>query len=108
MHSFTTHSSLETHRLRYHVTNIVIHCKTLHNPTLVVCYSYSKNSIEIFYQALFKKNYYFNIIVYYDGEYLIVTILCNLAIYFHIISSVEAFNSDLESYIICRCYQVGV
>ena len=34
-----TYSSLETLKLRLRVTNITIHCKTLHNPTLVVCYS---------------------------------------------------------------------
>ena len=34
-----THSSLETLGLRLCVTNIAIHCKTLHNPMLVVCYS---------------------------------------------------------------------
>ena len=39
MQGFTTHSSLETVRLRLRVTNIVIRCKTLHNLTLVVCYS---------------------------------------------------------------------
>ena len=41
MQGFTTHSALETLRLRLRVTNIAIRCKTLHNPTLVVCYFYS-------------------------------------------------------------------
>ena len=40
MQGFTTHSALETLRLRLHVTNTAIRCKTLHNPTLVVCYFY--------------------------------------------------------------------
>ena len=40
MQGFTTHSALETLRLRLRVTNIAIRCKTLHNPTLVVCYFY--------------------------------------------------------------------
>ena len=44
MQGFTTHSALETLRLRLRVTNIAIRCKTLHNPTLVVCYFY----IDIF------------------------------------------------------------
>ena len=41
MQGFTTNSALETLRLRLRVTNIAIRCKTLHNPTLVVCYFYS-------------------------------------------------------------------
>ena len=41
MNSFTTHSSLET--LRLHLTNIAIRSKTLHSPTLVVCYFYIKD-----------------------------------------------------------------
>ena len=40
MWGFTTHSALETLRLRLRVTNIAIRCKTPHNPTLVVCYFY--------------------------------------------------------------------
>ena len=28
---------------RLRVTNIAIHCKTLHNPTLVVCYFYNQD-----------------------------------------------------------------
>ena len=43
MHGFTTHSALETLGLRLRVTNIAIRCKTLHNPTLVVCYFYNKH-----------------------------------------------------------------
>ena len=50
MQGFTTHSALETLRLRLRVTNIAIHCKTLHNPTLVVCYFYIINErIQIHY-----------------------------------------------------------
>ena len=45
MQGFTTHSALETLRLRLHVTNIAIRCKTLHNPTLGVCYFYIKVQI---------------------------------------------------------------
>ena len=41
MQGFTTHSALETLRLRLRVTNIAIRCKTLHNPTLVMCYFYN-------------------------------------------------------------------
>ena len=40
MQGFTTHSALETLRLHLRVTNITIRCKTLHNPTLVMCYIY--------------------------------------------------------------------
>ena len=44
MQGFTTHSSLETLRLKVclRVTNITICYKTLHNATLVVCYSLNK------------------------------------------------------------------
>ena len=49
MQGFTTHSALETLRLRLRVTNIAIRCKTLHNPTLVVCYFY----------IIYPKNQYF-------------------------------------------------
>ena len=43
---FTTHSALETLRLRLRITNIAIRCKTLHNPTLVMCYFYN-NGLKI-------------------------------------------------------------
>ena len=38
MQGFTTHSSLEILGLHLCVTNIAIHCKTLHNPTLAVLF----------------------------------------------------------------------
>ena len=52
MQGFTTHSALETLRLRLRVTNIAIRCKTLHNPTLVVCYFYNKQLTQVFYHLL--------------------------------------------------------
>ena len=55
MHSSTTHSSLETLRLRLRVTNIAIHCKTLHNPTLVVYYSLSMTKYSVL-QAMLNLN----------------------------------------------------
>ena len=51
MQGFTTHSSLETLRLRLCVTNIAIRCKTLHNPMLVMCYSFSHKCVMQFLQV---------------------------------------------------------
>ena len=45
MQGCTTHSALETLRLHLRVTNIAIRCKTLHNPTLVVCYFYNSGPV---------------------------------------------------------------